>query len=565
MSSLLIYNDNISPDFIDQFKSHLGKVKSFVVSNQTLAKENYSFDLVVTEFLSNFQTYKYDVIFIPINLSSENYLEFSGLKIGYHIRMTKDFINQDTPIIFLGNEDVFEINKLTSLGEILFTPQVYLSGKMDIKSLISQVEFTKTIKSENVLEEFLKKIHIKPSGNYATHHSIANEWSIMRWTKALDLSNELNYMPDEIEKIEEKIGSNLYYKYLTCKFPINSVEGLTIEDLKLKYNGKILYIDDEIDKGWNELFCALLYDDIINKVENYESFGSNFIELSRNEIIELSVNKAKDFDLVILDFRLTEDDFYESDPKKITGYKILEGIKAYNEGIQVVIFSATNKVWNLQALQASGADGFIIKESPENSTDLGFTQESIKNIVSVVDNCLKMSFLKRFIENSKTIKLHFDENSDTTLNQLTNQIENNYSWFQREVINQITIAFDCLYNSNNFSDNNFKQKYLDLAHISIYKILELFNKKYIINPNVITNRYFGIQLDFNQNPSTLDKIAYVIQNNLQMDFHLVRNDLENYNTLRKNIIHPQGIINRVQIEDCIQFAQIIKQMVLQTN
>lgn len=50
-------------------------------------------------------------------------------------------------------------------------------------------------------------------------------------------------------------------------------------------------------------------------------------------------------------------------------------IKKINPGIQVIIFSATNKVWNLQALQEAGADGFIIKESPENSIDPNFTKK----------------------------------------------------------------------------------------------------------------------------------------------------------------------------------------------
>jgi CheY-like chemotaxis protein len=142
---------------------------------------------------------------------------------------------------------------------------------------------------------------------------------------------------------------------------------------------------------------------VINKVEDYESLGSEFHELEREEIINLSVNKAKDFDLVILDFRLTEDDFYESDPKKITGYKILEGIKAHNKGIQVVIFSATNKVWNLQALQDAGADGFIVKESPENSLDSHFTVESLKNVTSIIDNCFKYKFLKDIFRSQKSL------------------------------------------------------------------------------------------------------------------------------------------------------------------
>jgi CheY-like chemotaxis protein len=403
MNSLLLYNNNISPDFVKDFQDSIGETKYFSITNQTLAKEDYSFDSVASEFLTTLSDKKYDVIFIPVNLSTDNYLEFSGLRIGYHIRLTNEFNNQETPIVFIARESAFEINKLSFLGEILSCPQIYMTDKLEIDVFKKQIEFIQSTSKENVLKGFLDRIHIKPSGNYTTHHSIANEWSIMRWFKTIIKSEIIDYTPDEIETIDSKINSNLYYKYLTCKFPINNVQDLTIEDLKLKFNGKILYIDDEKDKGWNELFCALFYDNVINKVEDYESLGSEFHELEREEIINLSVNKAKDFDLVILDFRLTEDDFYESDPKKITGYKILEGIKAHNKGIQVVIFSATNKVWNLQALQDAGADGFIVKESPENSLDSHFTVESLKNVTSIIDNCFKYKFLKDIFRSQKSL------------------------------------------------------------------------------------------------------------------------------------------------------------------
>lgn len=410
MKSLLLYNNNISPDFVQDFRDYIGETKPFSITNQTLAREDYSFDLVASEFLKSMPNNKYDAIFIPINLSVDNYLEFSGLRIGYHIRLTSEFNNQETPIVFMARESAFEINKLSFLGEILGCPQIYMTDKLEIDDFVRQIEFIQSTSKENVLKAFLDRIHIKPTGNYTTHHTIANEWSILRWFKTILKSEIIDYIPEEIESIESKINSNLYYKYLTCKFPVNNVQGLSVEDLKLKFNGKILYIDDEKDKGWNKLFCTLFYDGIINKVENYESFGSEFKELEKDEIIKLSVNKAKDFDLVILDFRLTEDDFYETDPKKITGYKILEGIKAYNKGIQVVVFSATNKVWNLQALQDAGADGFIVKESPENIIDKYFTVESLKNVTTIADNCLERKYLKQIEILKISIEKSFSSN-----------------------------------------------------------------------------------------------------------------------------------------------------------
>ena len=549
MNSLLLYNNNISPDFVQDFKDSIGETKLFSINNQTLAKEDYSFDLVASEFLKTLGDKKYEVIFIPINLSIDNYLEFSGLRIGYHIRLTNEFNNQETPIVFIARESAFEINKLSFFGAILSCPQIYMTDKLEIDVFKKQIEFIQSTSKANVLKGFLDRIHIKPSGNYTTHHSIANEWSIMRWFKTILKSEIIDYTPDEIESIESKINSNLYYKYLTCKFPINNVNGLTVEDLKLKFNGKILYIDDEKDKGWNELFCALFYDDLINKVEDYESFGSEFKELEKDEIINLSVNKAKDFDLVILDFRLTEDDFYESDPKKINGYKILEGIKAHNKGIQVVIFSATNKVWNLQALQDAGADGFIIKESPENSTDAKFTFESITNLIKTIDKCFSLKIKKELVELHKSI----------LKNILVDDIDENprYNFFLKGLLKQASVIEKSIV----LIDFNHPIS-LDITFLSCYNFLEQFRDYYLIegrdfryylgfeelplnritiqkkSPRILSNGEF-IKNGRNDNPSWFQVMAglFIDYFNLSSAPFNEVVDLHNMSTSRNRYIH----------------------------
>lgn len=52
-------------------------------------------------------------------------------------------------------------------------------------------------------------------------------------------------------------------------------------------------------------------------------------------------------------------------PNEFSGMKILKAIKAANQGIQVIMFTASNKAWNMKALLDAGADGYYIKESPE--------------------------------------------------------------------------------------------------------------------------------------------------------------------------------------------------------
>ena len=46
--------------------------------------------------------------------------------------------------------------------------------------------------------------------------------------------------------------------------------------------------------------------------------------------------------------------------KELTGIKILEYIKSLNKGIQVIITTASNKIWNYE--NSSNANGYILKQ-----------------------------------------------------------------------------------------------------------------------------------------------------------------------------------------------------------
>lgn len=82
----------------------------------------------------------------------------------------------------------------------------------------------------------------------------------------------------------------------------------------------------------------------------------------------------------------------------------MQEIKKINAGIQVIFFSATNKIWNLQKLQELGADGFIIKESPENSMNPDFTSETILQFKSTIETAFKKRFLKEVFIRCNEIK-----------------------------------------------------------------------------------------------------------------------------------------------------------------
>ncbi len=479
MNSLLIYNDSItSSTFISDFKANLGEAFSFRITTATLNKEDFSFDKVASDFLLNVLPQKiYDVIFLPYNLSDENYLELAGLQIAYHIRLTLEFNNKYTPIVFYGNETPYQINKITKAGEILFTSNVYSTQKHSIDSFKEVAD--KILTQGNIFDfekYFLSKISIKPSGNYSSHHSIANEWSILRWANFLKIES------DKINEIRNSIGSSLYFKYLKARFPSKKSDSDN-SALKLKNKGKVLFIDDELNKGWEVIFNEITKD-IPNDCKYF--VGNEFKGKSAIEIENTALESVKKFDadLVILDLRLHDDDFKEKVKlTEITGYKILEKIKKHNNGIQVIIFSATNKIWNLQALQNAGADGFIIKESPENSVDESFTNQSITNIYTAIDTCFEMSFLKDVFYKTRLIKNTFLEVKKDDIGEFKN--------IKLLIKQKLETAFFLSKSNKTIDFALFEYIQILEAYCNYYTFLDKKNNKAIVyhnNNKVINNR-----------------------------------------------------------------------------
>lgn len=459
MKTLLIYNSNVATSLATEFE---GDIYLFQIGKAELLNPNFSIDSKIHSILTNeIEQKKYDTIFIPFSLSEDNYIEFIGLRFAFHIRLTKEFKNIQTPIIFYGAENATEVNKLSSLGSILFSKNVYTTDRISVEQFNKQfhwiTENYEEINEENFLKNFVSRNIIKPSGNYATHHSITNEWSIYRWAKTLKIEN------DSIRQIQNFIGSNLYFKYLKASYPVS--EFSDIKDNRALQDGKVLYIDDELEKGWDTILKKIRYPKPVRFL------GSDFKNLTADEIIEKSIDyiKTDNTDVVILDFRLHDDDFETTNPHNVTGYKILEKIKEHNKGIQVIILSATNKIWNLLDLQKIGADGFILKESPELSVESDFSINALKNLYSGIENALpKAKFLKSAISKIDKIKTLLKINSDES--ELTD--------FQKYTQANFDVAFKLLNDSFITIDRKASnRKYINHAYLQLFLIIENWLKQ----------------------------------------------------------------------------------------
>ncbi|MDM1551650.1 response regulator [Empedobacter falsenii] len=441
----------------------------------SLINESIIFSIDINEFENSYSSI-YDSIVSQVDESDaiiidENCFEIKSKLFEFitYFRINK-CKNWDIPIFIfkdkLSNKDAFDLLK-NDFNNIIKTKRFDIISSKDLEKdvLTGKISLFRNLdiklKESLIFEEFIKTVKVE--GSNLNNHSIANEWAIYRWAKTLNISDS------EIEKITEKIQNDLYFKYLHALYPISPSSVISDKELKIPFSGKvpqILYVDDEADKGWYEIFCNILYDK--NKFD-FDYLGNELKGISQEEIIELVFNKVvgKETDLntknaitdiVLLDFRLHQSDFTEANIKEVTGYKILKKIKDYNPGIQVIVISATNKIWNLQALQEAGVDGFILKENVENSQELNFTNSSIKSFVENINKANSLVFLKDVYNKFTFIKSNI-----------------------LELDSSINVSSDIYISISNFLDISFNllkqvlsdEKYLNYSFIQLFLIVEL--------------------------------------------------------------------------------------------
>lgn len=492
---------------------------------------------------------KYDNIFIPLCFG-DSLSDYNGLRLTAHIRCTKT-VNQLSNIYiygFVGYKDLLEY----PCFNILKTKNVFL---IDYSKKAIQEADKNTIsplKEDELTKEIQKLALTAPKDN----HTIANEWAIYRWVTTIGAG-----VRDEgIDIINRNIQQDLYFKYLQTIYPITKNELSDIKIVKDKgceRSPKILYIDDEAEKGWDEIFATLLCD---GSNLDYECLEDNIKKLSKEEIITTSIKeiKEKDIDIVILDFRLHNTDFSKEIPiEEVTSMEILKQIKEYNKGIQVLIFSATNKIWNLQALERLGADGFIIKEAPENSVNPNFTKETIANFKKIMERSIRMTFLKEAYTITNSIKESLDI-----------KLENKKKNLRSEIEFQLDIAFECLKKANKDNkkaneDNkkanedsertNEDDAYFNLSYISLFKIIEHINDFYTdesgkfikiakeLKPIESYDKNTLKTIEENKYPSTKDKILFIYEKSLNGDPKKIVANIGAICKNRNNIIHPKTI------------------------
>lgn len=442
----LIITDEMDDYFY--FRSRLD-FNPFNKNHATIFNRYSEFGLheIIKERLSNI---KYTGIYVPLCFG-HSLSDFNGLRLATEIRCTNT-INQCTPIFiysFVGIEYLlqnkyFNVLKTKNVEMVVYRKNAFQNAAGRKTSPLISYELPKEI----------KKLELQPPKNYLDNHSIANEWAIHQWAKTIGCDET-----DELTKVFQNVETDLYFKYLRTTNPILEIDIIFSEELKINCEGnpKVLLIDDEAEKGWYEIFAYLLGD--LNKIYT-DYLGEDFKKLSQEDIIDRSLQKIKedDIDVVILDFRLNPDEFASTNIEDVSSIQLLKEIKKENPGIQVIIFSATNKVWNLQALQEAGADGFIFKDGGEN------IHQAINSLTyQILLSLKKASWLKPIWSKTKSIIVHLEK-------QGRNYILDKD--FTGAINTLLELGFESLLNENN------RYSY-DSAFMYYFLILEALSKQLI--------------------------------------------------------------------------------------
>ena len=144
MNVIVLHNNNL-PVFLLQ-RSKTSDIIIESVSVELPQTDVPDFDTFISAFLSNKNKVnslcQYDVIVLPFNTTNNN-LEYTGLRIAAHIRLTKEWNCMSTPILFLGPDTFQEINHFSELGSLLNSFNVFISSKNKQEEIIDMLRWIK--------------------------------------------------------------------------------------------------------------------------------------------------------------------------------------------------------------------------------------------------------------------------------------------------------------------------------------------------------------------------------------------------------------------------------------
>ncbi len=260
-----------------------------------------------------------------------------------------------------------------------------------------------------------------------------------------------------------------------------------------KTNIKILLIDDDAKDKWHAPISQLL-----SKVSDKIYFESYPKENVFNEKESLSIALSNDWDLIICDLRLKNDDKKLIDPteaEKISGIKLINEIKMIRKDLPLLAFTGSNKVWVHDIVIKQGIDGYYIKENPEYGVnDIGSIQKVVE-LLSVIRKLITKKYSNNYIWSLIT-NVQINKDDSNYLNKYFEISRVNPGGFVKarlEKIEELVLkaAGFVTYEPNAFQEKLFGHNNNKIAFLYLWAAMnEGLWLRYIFDPNPSEKRYY---------------------------------------------------------------------------
>ena len=219
-------------------------------------------------------------------------------------------------------------------------------------------------------------------------------------------------------------------------------------------------VDDNATSGWSETLKHILRSKIVNPGKS--------VSLDVITLFDDALKYADyiNYDVVFLDLRLLKEEDKSNQINSIddfTGTKVLKVIKEINPGIQIIIFTASNKVWNIEKLLELGANGYYIKESPEYILSTSFSKDNYDEFIKTIQTCLLRKPLKQIYTLSQNIK------SIITTLVKNKKIDKSFGKSVQQYIELANKIIDAARTENDYA----------MGYLVLFKCIELINDNYI--------------------------------------------------------------------------------------
>src|SRR5690606_3522530 len=167
---------------------------------------------------------------------------------------------------------------------------------------------------------------------------------------------------------------------------------------------RVLLVDDEVRSGWKEVCERVL-------------FQGNPIDATVSPVEARGLLALNDYDLILLDMRFGEKDHSASKTSEYAGYRFLEQFlrSSFTSpifSVPVMLFTASNKIWHINAMMDRGADDYYIKEHPNVARDLEFSRQNFDRLKKSIPELINLGIRRRRIHDlSLKILRHCDRGS----------------------------------------------------------------------------------------------------------------------------------------------------------